>query len=159
MKAVLITAHGGPEVLQYADFPCPEPGPGEVLVRLQYAALNRLDLWVRQGWPGIKLEYPHIPGADGAGVVAATGPGVNNWQVGQRVVINSNIGCGKCEHCAAGFENRCRNWNLLGETLRGTYAEYVVVPQQNLYAIPDGFDPRTAAAAALVYHTAWHSLI
>ena len=159
MKAVLITAHGGPEVLQYSDFPCPEPGPGEVLVRLQYAALNRLDLWVRQGWPGIKLEYPHIPGADGAGVVAATGPGVNNWQVGQRVVINSNIGCGKCEHCAAGFENRCRNWNLLGETLRGTYAEYVVVPQQNLYAIPDGFDPRTAAAAALVYHTAWHSLI
>lgn len=146
-------------MLQYADFPCPEPGPGEVLVRLQYAALNRLDLWVRQGWPGIKLEYPHIPGADGAGVVAATGPGVNNWQVGQRVVINSNIGCGKCEHCAAGFENRCRNWNLLGETLRGTYAEYVVVPQQNLYAIPDGFDPRTAAAAALVYHTAWHSLI
>lgn len=159
MKAVLFYQHGGPEVLQYTDFPTPEPGPGQVLVRLQAAALNRLDLWVRAGWPGIRLEYPHIPGADGAGVVEALGEGVNEWQVGDAVVINSNLGCGRCFECLAGRDNRCQDWHLLGETVRGTYAEYVVVPAGNLYPLPEGYDKHRAAAAALVCHTAWHSLI
>ena len=159
MKAILQYEHGGPEVLKYGDFPTPEPGPGQVLVRLHVAALNRMDLWVREGWPGIKLEYPHIPGADGAGDIAAVGAGVTNWKPGDRVVINSNLSCGTCEYCLAGKDNMCKSWELLGETVRGTYAEYVAVPQANVYRIPDGFDERTAAAAALVYHTAWHSLI
>ena len=159
MKAVLLHKHGGPEVLEYGDFPEPIPGSGEVLVQLEAAALNRLDLWVRAGWPGIKLEYPHIPGADGAGRVAALGTGVTQWRVDDRVVINSNLGCGACPACLAGRDNLCRDWHLLGETVRGTYAEYVVVPAGNLYPLPAGFDPHTAAAAALVYHTAWHSLI
>lgn len=159
MKAVLLQKHGGTEVLEYGDFPEPIPGPGEVLVQLEAAALNRLDLWVRAGWPGIKLEYPHIPGADGAGRVAALGANVSQWQVDDGVVINSNLGCGACPACLAGKDNLCREWRLLGETVRGTYAEYVVVPAGNLYPLPAGFDPHTAAAAALVYHTAWHSLI
>ncbi len=159
MKAILLHNHGGLEELEYGDFPEPQPGPGEVLVKLEAAALNRLDLWVRAGWPGIKLEYPHIPGADGAGRVAALGAGVIKWQVGDRVVINSNLGCGNCPACLAGQDNRCRDWHLLGETIRGTYAEYVVVPAFNLYPLPDDSDAHTAAAAALVYHTAWHSLI
>lgn len=159
MKAVLFYQHGGTEVLQYTDFPTPQPGPGQALVRLRAAALNRLDLWVREGWPGIRLEYPHILGADGAGSVEAVGPGVSGWQAGERVVINSNLSCGECEACRSGWDNRCRSWQLLGETVRGTYAEYVVVPVANLYRIPDGFDERRAAAAALIFHTAWHSLI
>lgn len=69
MKAILFHQHGGPEVLNFTEIETPAPGAGEVLVHLQAAALNRLDLWVRQGWPGIKLQYPHIPGADGAGEV------------------------------------------------------------------------------------------
>ncbi len=159
MKAVLFHKHGGPEVLEYQDFPTPEPGAGQVLVRLKAAALNRLDLWVREGWPGIKLAYPHIPGADGAGKVAGLGSGVSQWSVGEQVVINSNLSCGQCEFCTAGQDNLCTTWELLGETRRGTYAEYVVVPAGNLYRLPDGFDPHHAAAAALVFHTAWHSLI
>ena len=159
MKAVLFYKHGGSEVLQYTDFAIPEPGPGQVLVQLQAVALNRLDLWVRNGWPGIKLDYPHIPGADGAGVVAKLGSGVERWREGDRVVINSNLGCGVCPACLAGQDNRCRDWHLLGETVRGTYAEYVCVPAANLYPLPEGFEPRAAAAAALVFHTAWHSLI
>ena len=159
MKAVLLHEHGGFDALVYEDFPTPEPGPGQVLVRLEAAALNRLDLWVRQGWPGIKLAYPHIPGADGAGRVAALGPGVEGWRLDERVVINSNLSCGCCDFCLAGQDNRCRQWHLLGETIRGTYAEYVVVPASNLYPIPEGFEARKAAAAALVFHTAWHSLI
>ena len=159
MKAILLHTHGGLEALEYGEILTPEPGPGEVLVRLRAAALNALDLWVRKGWPGLKLLYPHIPGADGAGEVAALGPGVTGWAVGERVVINSNIGCGECEFCLAGLDNRCRSWELLGETRRGTYAEYVRVPARNLHPIPDDFDVFTAAAAALVFHTAWHSLI
>ena len=159
MKAVYLEQHGGAEVLQYGDYPTPTPGPGEVLVRLQAAALNRLDLWVRNGWPGIKLEYPFIPGADGAGTVGALGEGVTGWQVGERVVVNANLGDGTCEYCRAGMENQCVNWGLLGENRRGTYAEYVIVPNRNLLHVPDGFDLLEAAAAGLVYHTAWHSLI
>ena len=159
MKAVFFHQHGGPEVLQYGDLPDPEPGPGQVRVRLQAAALNRVDLWTRQGWPGLKLEYPHIPGADGAGVVDAVGEGVSAFQPGDRVVINPNLGCGRCEQCLAGQDNLCRRWHLLGETIRGTYAQYVVVPERNLLALPEGFDPHAAAAASLVFLTAWHSLI
>ncbi len=159
MKAILFEQHGGPEVLQYGDFPTPQPGAGQALVRLKAAALNRLDLWVRNGWPGIKLEYPHIPGADGAGEIAALGEGVTGWSAGERVVINPNLGCGQCPACLAGWDNRCQTWQLLGETRRGTYAEYVVVPAANLVRLPAGFDEHVAAAAALVYLTAWHSLI
>ena len=159
MKAVCFYSHGGPEALQYQDLPTPEPGPEQVLVRLKAAALNQLDLWVRKGWPNIKIEYPHIPGADGAGVVAAVGACVTRWAPDDRVVINSNLGCGTCEYCLAGQDNRCRNWGLLGETRNGTYAEYVLVPEDNLYALPVDFDEHRAAAAALVFHTAWHSLI
>lgn len=159
MKAVLFQAHGGPEVLEYAEIATPEPGAGEVLVRLHAAALNRLDLWVRDGWPGIKLQLPHIPGADGAGVVAATGMGVSHWNEGDRVVINANLSCGECEYCISGRDHMCRKWQLLGETTRGTYAEYIVVPERNLIRVPEDFSLEGAAAAALVYQTAWHSLI
>ncbi len=159
MKAILFYEHGGPEVLEYGDYPTPEPAPGEVLIRLKAAALNRLDLWVREGWPGIRLNYPHIPGADGAGEIAALGEGVTGLEVGMPVVINSNIGCGKCPACQRGLDNQCRHWQLLGETRRGTYAEYVAVPARQVFPLPEGFDYHTAAAAALVYHTAWHSLI
>ncbi len=159
MKAVYLQQHGGLDVLQYGDLPTPAPGPGEVLVRLRAAALNRLDIWVRNGWPGIRLTYPHILGADGAGEVAAVGQGVTQWQVGQRVVINPNIGCGKCAYCLAGLDNMCVHWQLLGENRPGTYAEYVVVPEANLLALPQGMPYTQAAAAALVFQTAWHSLI
>lgn len=159
MKAVFFHTHGGPEVLEYDDFPTPEIGPGEVLVRLQAAALNHVDLWIRKGWPDLRLKYPHIPGADGAGDITALGHDVTQWSVGDRVVINSNLGCGRCEYCIAGKDNLCRHWHLLGETIHGTYAEYVAIQAGNLYPLPQEFDERIAAAAALVYHTSWHSLI
>jgi len=159
VKAIVFYKHGDSDVLEYSQLPTPEPGPGEALVRLKAAALNGVDIWVRKGWPGLKLEYPHIPGADGAGEVAALGDGVNGWAIGDRVVINSNLSCGKCEYCLGGYDNRCVDWDLLGETRRGTYAEYVVVPASNLHPLPEDFNEHLAAAGALVYHTAWHSLI
>jgi NADPH:quinone reductase-like Zn-dependent oxidoreductase len=162
MKAVLFRQHGGPEVLEYTDFPTPEPKPGEALVRLRAAALNRMDVMVRNGWPGIKLELPHINGADGAGEVVTFGEGTgetNGLEIGDHVVINANLGCRTCEFCLAGQDNMCLHWHLLGETVRGTYAEYVALPVRQLYRLPKEFDFHQAAAAALVYQTAWHSLI
>ncbi len=159
MKAILFDEHGGPEVLRYAEIDTPQPGPGEVQIRLRVAALNRLDLWVRQAWQGLKLAYPHIPGADGAGEISELGEGVTDLELGTRVAINSNISCGVCEYCLAGKENMCRQWHLLGETIRGTYAEYVVVPHTNVLPLSETIDETTAAAAGLVFHTAWHSLI
>ena len=180
MKTVLFRQHGGPEVLEYTDFPTPEPKPGEALIRLYAAALNRMDVMVRNGWPGLKLELPHINGADGAGEVVAlpksTGTVVSEvaaetkrgtareletreLEIGDHVVINANLGCGECEFCLAGKDNMCRNWHLLGETVRGTYAEYVSLPLRQLYCLPKDFDFHQAAAAALVYQTAWYSLV
>ena len=188
MKTTLFRQHGGPEVLEYTDFPTPEPKPGEALVRIRAAALNRMDVMVRNGWPGLKLELPHINGADGAGEIVAINPpsqmddgrvggefryAKNATQlpppyrdpfgeglgVGSKVAINANLGCGQCDYCLAGWDNMCRNWHLLGETVRGTYAEYVCLPVRQLYKLPDDFDFHKAAAAALVYQTAWHSLI
>jgi NADPH:quinone reductase-like Zn-dependent oxidoreductase len=159
MKAALLEEHGGLENLIIGDIKRPQPAAGEVLVRLHSAALNRLDIWVRQGWPGIKLEYPHIPGADGAGEVEAVGEGVSRLKPGERVVINANLSCGHCRFCRSGQDNMCERWELLGETVPGTYAQYVVVPAGNLLPLPDDVEYESAAAASLVFHTAWHSLI
>jgi NADPH:quinone reductase-like Zn-dependent oxidoreductase len=159
LKAVYLNSHGALDVLEYGELDSPTPEQGEVQVRLHAAALNRADLWTRAGWPGLKIKYPHILGTDGAGVVSALGNGVSEFELGGRVVINANIGCGHCNICLSGKDNLCRDWHLLGETLPGTYAEYVVVPAKNLLAIPNDFDFKVAAAASLVYLTAWHSLV
>jgi NADPH:quinone reductase-like Zn-dependent oxidoreductase len=163
MKAVLFYQHGGPEVLEYTDVPTPEPKPGEALIRLRAAALNRMDVLVRNGWAGLKLDMPHINGADGAGEIVALSGEIaqtkRELEVGDRVVLNANLGCGSCEFCLAGKDNLCSNWHLLGETIRGTYAEYVCVPLRQLYKLPNDFDFHQAAASALVYQTAWHSLV
>lgn len=159
MKALLFYEHGGADVLRYEDFPTPQPGPGQVQVKLHAAALNRMDLWVREGWRGLKLEYPHFSGADGAGEISALGEGVAELAVGQRVVINASLSCGDCAFCLAGEDNMCTSWHLLGETVRGTFAEYAVVPSRNVLPLPDSFAVEDAAAAGLVFHTAWHSLI
>jgi NADPH:quinone reductase-like Zn-dependent oxidoreductase len=159
MKAVLLSQHGEPEVLQYGDSPIPDLKNGEALIRLHSAALNHMDLFVRAGWPGLKLEYPHILGADGAGEISTLAENVQGWKIGDRVVINANLGCGECEFCLDKQDNMCRNWHLLGETIRGTYTEYISLPTRQLFKLPDDISYELAAAAGLVYHTAWHSLI
>ncbi len=159
MNAIVINEHGAVDVLKYVSLPLPQPDAEQVLVKLYAAALNRVDLFVRRGWRGLKLDFPHILGADGAGEIVAVGANVKNRQVGDRVVINANLGCGKCEFCLAGEDNRCQNWQLLGETVNGTYAEYIVIAPEQLFCLPDDFGFHEAAAASLVYQTAWHSLV
>ena len=160
MRAMVFYQHGSPDVLQYReDIPIPDPGPGEVRVRVRYAALNRLDDFVRTGWRGLDLAFPHILGADFSGTIAALGPGVIGWAEGQRVAANPTIWCGVCPACVAGQHNRCDRFAILGEHVPGAYAEYVTVPARNLVAIPDDYPDDLAAAAPLVSVTAWHMLV
>jgi zinc-binding alcohol dehydrogenase/oxidoreductase len=134
LKAIRIHEDGGPEVLRYEDAPDPEPGPGEVLVRLRAASLNHLDLWIRKGLPSV--PKPRILGADGAGLREDTG---------ERVVINPGI-----EH-----DERI---TVIGEHMDGTHAELVAVPESNVYPLPEEISFEEAAAFPLVFETAYRLL-
>ncbi|MBZ0291791.1 MAG: alcohol dehydrogenase catalytic domain-containing protein, partial [Anaerolineae bacterium] len=159
MKAAVITGHGGPEVIHVVDdLPVPEPGRNEVRVAIKAAALNRLDLWVREGWPGLELHLPHIMCADGAGVVDAVGDGVSAFAPGDRVCIDPTIIDPNSPALYTGLENQSRI-AILGEHTSGVAAEYAVLPERNLLKMPDHVSYAEAAAVGLVYLTAWHSLI
>ncbi len=159
MKALCFYEHGGLEQLQYTDVVDPEPGPGEVLVRVQACALNHLDVWIREGWPGLKLEMPHWTGADVAGEIAALGDGVDDWTVGQRVVIDPGITTVEDEFTRRGEHSLSPGYVILGEDIRGGQAEYVTAPTGNLMAMPEDWDFAKAAAPLLVSLTAWRMLI
>jgi len=159
MHAAYFTAHGGPENLIVGELPEPVPGEGEVLIEVRAAALNHLDLWTLGGLPGLDLKMPHVGGSDMAGIVAKVGPGVTGWEPGDHVVVNPGVWCDECEACAAGEHPLCRRYGILGEHFPGGFAELAVVPARNLFALPDEFPLETAAAAALVYQTAWRALI
>lgn len=144
MKALCFYEHGDLDVLHYDDVPDPDPGPDQVRVRA--CALNHLDVFVRQGWPGLRLEMPHWTGADMAGEVAALGEGVANWEEGQRVVVDPGISRTEDEFTRQGEHSLSPDYAILGEQVRGGQAEYVCVPAANLMPIPEGWDFPQAAA-------------
>jgi NADPH:quinone reductase-like Zn-dependent oxidoreductase len=144
MKAIRIHEDGGPEVLRYEDAPDPEPGAGEVLVRLRAASLNHLDVWVRKGLPSV--PKPRILGADGAGVVEALGDGVDGLEVGQRVVLNPGLEHGD-------------TIAVVGEHSDGTHAELIAIAAEQVFPLDDGLGFEEAAAFPLVYETAYRMLV
>ncbi|MFQ5664557.1 MAG: zinc-binding dehydrogenase [Terriglobia bacterium] len=159
MKAITFSKHGGPEVLRYREVPEPKIGPGEVLVRVRACALNHLDLWVRNGLPGVQIPLPHIPGSDIAGEVARAGEGVSRVKVGQKVVLAPGMSCNTCDTCLAGQDNLCRRYTLFGYMVDGGCAEYVRAPEVNALPMPAALGFEEAAAVPLVFLTAWHMLI
>jgi NADPH:quinone reductase-like Zn-dependent oxidoreductase len=122
------------------------------------AALNRLDLFVADGLPGVEYRFPHIVGSDGAGIVEAVGPDVTMVHPGDRVMINPGIACGRCYACLAGEESLCTAFRVVGEHRPGTAAEYVVVPAVNLAPVPPAMPWAQAAAFSLATLSAWHML-
>src|SRR5437762_561892 len=163
MRACVLTATGGLAHLAVTEVPDPRPpGPGQVRVAVQAAALNHLDLFVAQGLPGVEYGFPHIMGADGAGLVDAVGAGVTRAVPGERVLINPGVADYSCAACRAGEHPLCPNFRLLGEHLPGTLAEFVVVPEQNVERLPP-LDPALtwaeAAAFSLVTLTAWRMVV
>jgi NADPH:quinone reductase-like Zn-dependent oxidoreductase len=159
MRAVVIREHGDYDRLLFEERPIPEPGPGEVRVRVQAAALNHLDTWVRRGVPGHKFPLPLIPGCDGAGVIDALGAGVTSPAIGSEIVIAPGFGCNACENCADGDDHLCRHYGIFGETRDGTCAEYVCIPARNALVKPQFLSFEHAAAYPLTFLTAWHMLV
>lgn len=159
MKALVFYEHGGLENLQYTDIAEPVAGPGEALVHVKAVALNHLDVWTRRGIPGLKLAMPHVGGSDIAGVVAAVGMEADQAWVGRRVIINPSLACGHCAFCRAGEQSLCDSFKILGEHTTGGFAEYIAVPVNNLYAIPDDYSFTDAASVPLSFQTAWRALI
>lgn len=159
MKAAFIREHGGPEKVEFGELPDPVPGPGTVRVKLRAAALNHLDIFVRNGIPGIAPAMPHVLGADGAGTVESAGPGVTAPKAGDEVVLNPGVSCGSCEYCRDGEHSLCVAFGLVGEHLPGTFAEYVVVPAENAYPKPPALSWEEAAAFPLTFVTAWRMLV
>jgi NADPH:quinone reductase-like Zn-dependent oxidoreductase len=161
MRAIVLREHGGPEVLHEEQIDTPEPGPGEVRVRIRAVALNHLDLWVRRGGPAFKLVYPHRLGSDIAGTIDAIGAGTSiaGLGAGARVVVQPGLSCGRCAACLGGHDNLCREYRILGENAQGGYAEYITVPAGNLVAAPANLDDAHAAASLLTFLTAWQMVV
>jgi NADPH:quinone reductase-like Zn-dependent oxidoreductase len=157
MKAVRIHEFGGPEVLRYEDVPDPQPRKDQVVVRVRACAMNHLDLWVRQGLPGVKL--PHILGSDIAGEIVEAGEYVTGFKAGQRVLIAPMHFCNHCAKCVAGLQNQCPEFTVLGNGVDGGDCELIAVPAVSVIPIPDSFDFVQAASVPLVFLTAWHMLV
>ena len=159
MKALYFKEHGDLDVIQYGDVADPKPGVGEVLVRVRACAINHLDIWVRRGWPGLKLEMPHWCGADVSGEIIELGEGVSGWEIGQRVVVDPGINILEDEFTRRGEFTLSPGYLVLGEQVRGGAAEYLAIPARNLAIMPEDLDYPEAAAPLLVSLAAWRMLI
>jgi NADPH:quinone reductase-like Zn-dependent oxidoreductase len=158
MKALAFHEHGGLDKLTYQDVADPKIGAGDVLVRVKAGALNHLDLFVREGIPGLKLPLPFWTGCDIAGEIAEVGASGQGVAVGDRVVVNPNLECGRCEYCQKGQHSLCVTYGILGEHVHGGLAEYVKVDGRKVVKLPDTVKYEDAAAFVLVNMTAWRML-
>jgi len=159
MKAVIFEQHGGPDVLTLTEVADPQIKANEVLVEVRACALNHLDVWVRNGLPGIRIPLPHILGDDIAGVVREVGDLVTWVNTGDEVMIQPGICCGHCPECLAGRDNMCDDYDIIGYRRDGGYAEFVAVPAVNVIPKPQKLSWPEAAALPLVTLTAWHMLV
>lgn len=163
MRGLTINAHGGLEQLVVRDdLPIPEISRAdEVRVRIHAAALNRLDWWVLNGIPGVKIHPGWVLGSDGAGVIESIGRDVTDVAVGDRVIINPGLvdrSC-RCEYCRDGDQPLCLTYGILGEHRPGTMAEYLVVPAANVRTVSDEIAFDSAAAFPLATLTAWRMIV
>src|SRR5437870_8740964 len=159
MKAVIFENHGGPEVLKLTDVAEPQIKANEVLIEVRACALNHLDVWVRNGLPGIKIPLPHILGSDIAGIVREVGDLVSWVKPGDEVMLHPGLSCRHCAECLAGRDNMCDEYDIIGYRRDGGYAELVAVPGVNVIAKPKALSWPEAAALPLVTLTAWHMLV
>ncbi len=137
MRAAVVRAFGQPLAIEEA--PIPEPGPGQIVVKVEACGVCHTDLHAVDGdWP-FKPEPPFIPGHEGAGVVSAVGAGVSRLKEGDRVGVPwLYTACGHCEHCLAGKETLCRSQESTGYTVNGAFAEYVLADPDYVGRLPDG---------------------
>ena len=159
MKAVRVHEHGDFDVLRIENITAPVAVAGQVRIRVEYAALNHLDTWVRRGVPGHKFPLPITPGCDFSGVIESIGDGVVHCKVGDRVTVAPGYNSQPSLQVASGNHNLARDYGIYGETCDGGNAELAVVNAENIIHVPDDFSLREAAAFPLTYLTAWHMLV
>lgn len=159
MQVVQISQHGGPEVLELHDVAAPVLHPDEVLVRVLGVSVNHLDLWVRRGMPGMPIPLPHIPGSDGTGEIVEVGERVTGLEVGQRVLILPGVSSGTSEYDLRGDDHLSSDYGVRGEHCEGLDRELVALEPRYVLPLPEGLDPIQAAAAPLVFLTAWGMLV
>jgi NADPH:quinone reductase-like Zn-dependent oxidoreductase len=160
MKATVFKEHGSVDKLVYTDFAEPEISSSEVLVNVKACGINHLDIWVREGMPGVTLPLPHILGCEIAGEIAGIGCEikVRDLSIGQRVLIAPGISCGKCEFCLSANDSLCHEFKIMGFQVNGGYAEYAKAPVENIIPISDKLSFEEWAAVPLVFLTAWNML-
>lgn len=158
MKALQLVGHGSPGQFRVADVPPLTPQPDEVVLKVKACGLNRLDLWLEEGGLPIPVKLPRIPGAEISGVIARLGSDVDDWRIGDRVAVQSNLFCGQCEFCLRGDESICLKGQILGVQKDGGFAEEVLVPARSLVKIPAEVDFVTSAGLTLAGSTAMHML-
>ncbi len=159
MKAAVIHENGDLDVLRVEDVPEPKAGPGEVVLKVACAGLNHLDIWVRKGRPGTSLSGVHVLGSDAVGIVAELGDGVDNVSVGDEVILNPGLSCGRCEFCNRGQQSECSSFGIVGLSRPGTFAERVAVPARNLHPKPAHLTLEEAGTLALASVTAWRMVM
>jgi NADPH:quinone reductase-like Zn-dependent oxidoreductase len=159
VRAVVVRAHGGPEVLELCDQPDPHAGAGEIVIGVRAVSVGRtLDVEARARGADFHAKLPRIPGSDPAGIVLEVGPGVTRFAPGDRVVCTSTLFCGRCAACRAGMTNACDHHGVVGVHIDGGDAERVAVPAASAQPIPDHVDFEQAAAMAVSYPVAWNLL-
>ena len=158
MIAAQLIAHGVPGKFELREVPAPKPGPDEVVIEVQSAGVNRLDLWLEEGSLPVRVTLPRTPGGEVAGRVVECGSAVTGWRHGDEVAVQSNLFCGECEFCQRGDESLCLRGQLLGVNCDGGFAEQVLVPARSLVRLPAGVDFDTSAALTLAGSTAMHML-
>lgn len=158
MRAVRFHEFGGLDVLRVDDVPDPEAAPGEVVLDITAAALNHLDVDIREGVSRFPVEPPFTLGVEAVGRVAEVGEGVDGWQVGDRVLPYLMDTCGHCRYCKTGRESLCLTPGFISFSTGGTYAEKLACSARHLVRIPDGLSDEKAAAAQIAFATAWHML-
>ncbi|MFQ6029871.1 MAG: zinc-binding dehydrogenase [Dehalococcoidia bacterium] len=161
MRAVYIEAHGGLEVLNFGERPEPSASPQEVKIQVRAVALNRLDLYTREGGRGLRREFPPplILGGDCAGEVVETGELVTGFNVGDRVVVNPRLSCHQCLACTSGRDDLCPRSRFMGSAVDGSYAEFISVPAVNAHRIADEVTYEEAAAVPTTFLPVWNMLV
>jgi NADPH:quinone reductase-like Zn-dependent oxidoreductase len=158
MKAAVFYKCGDASQIQIAEVPEPQVGPGQVLIRVHACAFNHLELWALHGPADESYRFPMWTGSDISGVIEQLAPDVSGWSVGEAVIVNPSLSCGKCPRCLEGEVSQCDDYDILGSGGNGGNAEYVVANADKLMRMPEGFDFVQAAAAPLAYQTAWRAL-
>tara|TARA_Y100000590_G_C15685535_1_gene1001479 strand:- start:778 stop:1800 length:1023 start_codon:yes stop_codon:yes gene_type:complete len=159
MKAIRIHSHGDADVLQIDNIPIPVCSSKKVLVEIKAAALNHLDIWVRNGLPGIEIPLPLIMGSDASGIVVEVGSKIKNFEIGDKVVVQPGTFSFDCKFVKKKVENFSPTYGIIGETENGVQAEYALFDEYNLHKMSSNLTFEESSSMQLVFMTAYQMLV